>query len=139
MEREKLGLKMSIEDIVLTMSEGNSGAYSLIKKSIFENEYRLIDLLMLDDMNIRGSQIWLGYKDYCRGDADLFWQCVRDKDLDMIEAINISNAKQGRNEKAVRTGASNKNNEFIMTKEEFEKFKEKDDKVHKSKEERQPQ
>jgi len=68
-------------------------------------------LLSLDDMNMRGSQIWVGYKGHCGEDIEKFVQCINDRDSNMVEVVNKECYHpeieyDGYDEKAVTNGAS---------------------------------
>ena len=74
---------------------------STIEKPVAAKNFYNGDILNLDDMNIRGSQVWLGYKDHCGEDIEKFVQCAKNRDESMVEAINANSE-----EVAVRHGAS---------------------------------
>jgi hypothetical protein len=101
--REKIGLRDSVMELMFKMSEGNPGAMSVLMQ-ILQNSEDVLTILDLDDMNIRGSQIWVGFKDYCGEDIDKFIAAARKRDEKMIEVINKECASSG--EIAVRNGAS---------------------------------
>jgi hypothetical protein len=84
------------------MAEGNPGAISVLA-SLLKEENGIFLVLGLDDMNIRGTQIWIGYKDYCRSDIERFIECVLHRDKGMVETINKE--KLAGNHKAVTSGA----------------------------------
>ena len=87
MERRKLNLSDSFVDVQIKMAEGNPGAASVIGK-IMRNPDGLFALMGLDDMNIRGSQIWVGYKDHCNEDIDEFVLCAKSRSAAMVDTIN---------------------------------------------------
>lgn len=60
-------------------------------------------LLNLDDMNIRGPQIWVAYKDICKGDLEQLVGRIEKRDPELVAAINriIPDGEQ-----AVEHGAS---------------------------------
>ena len=103
-KREKISITDGIQSVCMKMSEGNIGALTvlmgILKKSPREGFFSVLNL---DDMNIRGEQIWLGYKDFCNQDLDRFIECAKKRDKDMIETIN-KNCSIG--EIAVHSGAS---------------------------------
>jgi len=104
MSRQKIGMNTSPMEMMTTMSEGNPGALSIIIDIAKKNPAMyFIDLLHLDDMNIWGSQIWVGFKDHCGGDMDKFLKCVGDRDKEMVNTIN---RESGSVEVAVTSGAS---------------------------------
>ena len=83
--RDKIKLNTDMNDLVAVMSEGNPGAISVLMQVMVTDP---LLLLGLDDMNIRGSQVWVGYKDHCGEDIDTFKQAIRDRDPEMVHAIN---------------------------------------------------
>jgi hypothetical protein len=91
----------------ISMSEGNPGAMSVIAQ-ILESQPTIgfMTVLGLDDMNIRGSQIWIGYKDYCEQDLARFVTCIQNRDLAMINIINAEGLRGNHEHKAVQGGAS---------------------------------
>jgi len=100
--RGKLGLNMSAMDIAVEMSEGNPGACAVIGMILGKGPSSWFTLLDLDDMNIRGPQIWVGYKDHCKENIDDFIAAVKRRDAQMIATIN----KECPEWKAVKAGAS---------------------------------
>ncbi len=102
MNREKISTRMGLTSIITTFSEGNPGALRVLLQ-LLESPADLVLVLSLDDMNIRGSQIWIGYKDHCGEDMDAFREAIRSRDAKMVETIN---ANSGSAEIAVTSGAS---------------------------------
>jgi len=86
--REEIKLEDSVMDVVIKMSEGNPGAVTVLSQMLKGDD--LLLLLHLDDMNIRGSQIWVGYKDHCHQDIELFKACIKSRDVEMVNTINNS-------------------------------------------------
>lgn len=107
--REAINLSDSTKDVVMKMAEGNPGAISVLTQLLNSDDPAALMLLLdLDDMNIRGSQIWVGYKDHCGEDLEKFTQAIRDRDRAMVDAINAEcwRIKDGYREQAVTGGAS---------------------------------
>ena len=103
--REKLGLNSTVMDIIVTMSEGNPGAIRVLSEIIQRpGGEGLILILGLDDMNVRGSQVWVGYKDHCGEDIDAFAKAIKTRDPEMVAKINEQCSYSG--EIAVASGAS---------------------------------
>ena len=90
MARKKIELSDDVSTVIVKMAEGNPGAASvlgeLLQKKGFEKGIQHI--LSLNDMNIRGSQIWVGYKDHCGMNMDKFVKCIDDRSEDMVRTIN---------------------------------------------------
>ena len=100
-KREPIKLSTKIADMIAIMSEGNPGRLRILL------ELRdPISILGLDDMNIRGWQIWIGYKDYCGSDLEKFRECIRNRDSEMVNTINKSAIRMNLSIRAVIGGAS---------------------------------
>lgn len=88
--REKLKGNDTIQDMIVKMAEGNPGALRVLcEMSQARGVAGFSHLLDLDDMNIRGPQIWVGFKDYCREDLGKFREAIAKRDPKMVTAINI--------------------------------------------------
>lgn len=102
--REPISLSDSTMDMVIAMSEGNPGGLSVLMDMLKSDDPAApMMVLSLDDMNIRGTQIWLGYKDHCGSDMAVFLQAIKDRDPAMVATIN---EQSGIKEQAVTSGAS---------------------------------
>ena len=110
MSREKIDLRDTTMDVFVKMSEGNPGAMIVISRLCTAPEDFLL-VLDLDDMNMRGSQIWVAYKDHCFKDIDNFKTLVRARDQAMVDTVNRNNRVDG--EKAVRHGGSYRDSEKV--------------------------
>ena len=87
--RKPIGFNDSLLQVLETMGEGNIGAITVLMQLIKEDPMLgLLRVLDLDDMNIRGEQIWVGYKDHCGEKIADFAKCIQDRDRAMIETIN---------------------------------------------------
>jgi len=103
-DRKPLKLSDTIKESIIKMSEGNPGAISVLAQLI--PKYPLV-FLGLDDMNIRGWQIWVGYKDFCKCDIVCFIQRIKERSEEMIFVINQEAVRSGYDVRAVKGGASN--------------------------------
>ena len=112
--RKEIDMMASTMDFLVAMSEGNPGAINVLMQMMDKSEMGLLDILSLDDMNIQGTQIWIGYKDYCGQDIDKFIECVRNRDNDMIAKINEEGLRGNHKDKAVYSGASSPNNRILL-------------------------
>ncbi len=81
-------LKDSGIEAIMKMAEGNPGAlttlFELVKK---DNDLGLVALCHLDDMQIRGWRIWVGFNDYCKRNIDDFFEKVMSRDKAMQDFI----------------------------------------------------
>lgn len=108
MSRKAISLGGSTMDLLITMAEGMPGAIRVLTEILnADPEAGLLTILSLDDMNIRGSQIWIGYKDFCESDLGVFVQAIKDRSKDMVDLINSNAADTNApDERAVTSGAS---------------------------------
>lgn len=86
--REKINLEDNIEDVIFKMSEGNPGGLTVLIRLMKEFPDGLMLLLDLDDMNIRGPQIHVGFKDICGGDLNKFKELIVKRDTKLVNGIN---------------------------------------------------
>jgi len=81
-------LQDTVLEAVVKMSEGNPGAATvcaqLLHRDLGEG---MILLCHMDDMGMRGSAIWVGWKDYAQFDMEKFVTAIREKSVDMIAVI----------------------------------------------------
>lgn len=106
--RKKISFTQDIAETVAQLSEGNPGALTFLLDTLKSKspESVFVFILNLDDMNIRGSQIWLGYKHYCKFDSNKFIKLVNNRDSNLVHFINQESEKDGLEEKARTHGAS---------------------------------
>lgn len=109
-------------DLVSTMAEGNPGAVTVLVDLLKQPNGELL-VFGLDDMNIRGTQIWVGYKNYCDCNVNKFVACISIRDHGMVEAINKEGLKGNHIHKAVSSGATF-NREFLKQEQKKEEPKE---------------
>ena len=103
MNREKINLNDNTMDILFKMSEGNPGAMAVMNQIIqVQSGKGVFTILELDDMNIRGSQIWIAYKDHCQEDIQKFIKLINKRDQDLVNTVNQNYST----EIAVTSGAS---------------------------------
>lgn len=76
-------------DVVVRMAEGNPGA-TTVMAGILKHapDLGIVYLLHLDDMNIRGSAIWVAFKDHCDSDVAKLVECLTTRDPDMVATVN---------------------------------------------------
>jgi hypothetical protein len=102
-QRQPLALTDSGQDLVLKMSEGNPGAISVLMRLLGGDPQSVMRILDLDDMNMRGSQIWVAFKDYAGQDLGAFTDALVRRAQEMVDKVNeICGAEH----KAVRFGGS---------------------------------
>ena len=105
--RNNIVINSDVQTMVGIMSEGNIGAVTVLMRLLEKDAVRgMIYILDLDDMNIRGTQIWIGYKDHCGQDVDKFKKCLSNRDQEMVDVINKEGERGNHDEVAVRHGHS---------------------------------
>lgn len=68
---EKLNGNMSVMDMIIVMGEGNPGAMTVLMGMV-QSPAGLMDIRMLDNMDIRGSHLYMLNNDCCGRDPDKF-------------------------------------------------------------------
>ena len=111
--REEIDLGSSLFELMLKMAEGNIGATRVLKELDASNHCETI--LFLDDMNIRGTQIWIGFKDYCGQDLGRFIEACKNRDPEMIELINDKGRLGHHPYRAVRQDAFRNRKHLVLT------------------------
>ena len=98
---------LSMTDVLVEMAEGNVGAVTVLARlANGEADGSFMDALHLDDMNIRGSQVWVAYKDFAKEDFAVFVNAVRQRDPAMIRVVNDEGMRGNHPHRAVVSGAS---------------------------------
>lgn len=103
-ERKEIQPTDSIQDVLVLLSEGNPGAARVLVEIYKDGPDGFLALMDLDDMNIRGSQIWLGYKDFAGQDLGKFISAIKSRDPELVRTINENTMPGGW--RAVTSGAS---------------------------------
>ena len=85
--REKIGLQMPLMEVITIMSEGNPGALNVLC-TLAKEDNGVILILDLDDMGMRGSQIWIEWKDGCGQDLEKFKEFCRSRDETVVSVVN---------------------------------------------------
>lgn len=89
MSKDLFDPKASIEDNIISLSQGNPGAVTVLTSAVKQDKSEAVMLFNdLADMNMYGPRIWLGYKDYSGEDLDAFTDAVRSQEEEMVELIN---------------------------------------------------
>lgn len=84
--RASLDVGGTIGQAVELLAEGNLGALNILQRLVgMGMPHRLLDL---DDMNIRGEQLWVAYKDHCKSIMQKFVEAVEARDSDMVRTVN---------------------------------------------------
>lgn len=88
--RKELTGTENLEELVVTMCEGNPGGLRVmmdIVKQLGQTK-AMMKILQLDDMNIRGDQIWIGYKDWAKEYIFTFIEGITNRDPKMVKIVN---------------------------------------------------
>lgn len=97
MAKKRITADMSIDDMVVTMSEGNPGALTCMVNMLNYNPMALLDILFFDTMEIYGSKIYMLWNDCCGRDMDKF-----NKTIQYIREGKVSKEKVHENLNRVR-------------------------------------
>jgi hypothetical protein len=104
--REAISMNMNILDTIMKMSEGNLGAVRVLTELAKSPPNGFFMILNLDDMNIWGWQIWVGFNDYCKQNLQEFIKAIKNRDPAMVNMINKEGAQMKSPHVATTGGAS---------------------------------
>lgn len=87
-ERSQINLEWSIKDLIAFMSEGNPGGLNAMLGMLHTSDVNTTvhTILIMDDMNIRGPQIWVALK--CSGSVEELMNRIKNRDAKLVEQIN---------------------------------------------------
>ncbi len=114
-KRKEISLDMTKMDIILVMAEGNPGAIGTLA-DLMGQPGGLMEILALDDMNIRGTQVWIAYNDHCKKNMGFFRECIIHRNQGMIDVVNNEGQLGNHSWKAVQYGASMGNRQTLTEK-----------------------
>lgn len=78
----RINLDMDWKQSIVALAEGNPGAVHVMCQMMRVCPIRgQIGLCRLDDMKMYGSKIWVGFKDVCKEDINLFMDRVEDHSI----------------------------------------------------------
>jgi hypothetical protein len=102
--REKIELNDKIIDVMAKVAEGNLDASTILAHlvSMYPTE-GIYTLLTLNDMNMRGPQIVVAYKDFCKEDLAKFKEVIDNRSQEVVDVVN---SIMGHYATAVTHGAS---------------------------------
>lgn len=85
-------LDADLVDALTTLAQGNPGALTAMSALVKDSEFTPVDLAILQAAQLRGSDIWIGYKDICGYDIAKFRQMLSDHTLkEQIERVKSGN------------------------------------------------
>ena len=73
----RISAHMSMQDILITMSDGNPGALTCMMQMIQTDPMALLDILLFDSIGIYGSKIYMLWNDCCDRDMEKFKQTIQ--------------------------------------------------------------
>ena len=113
-DRLEINADDSLREVLIKAAEDNPAAVKVLMKIMRKLSYEGFSvILQMDDMNIRGAQIFVGYKYHCRGNLEHFIECIKNRDTNMLETINDEGLKGRYPHKAVAGGAVENQREFL--------------------------
>ena len=102
--RERLSATATMNNLLATLAEGHPGSADVLRLICQFALSPLDTLFDLDDMNIRGRQIWHAFHQVCDGDFNEFLFRLDGRDPDLVSAVNLLTL--GERERAVESGGS---------------------------------
>lgn len=74
----RITANMSVQDMLITMCDGNPGALTCMMKMIQDDHMTgMLDILLFDSMGIYGSKIYMIWNDCCGRDMEKFKETLR--------------------------------------------------------------
>jgi len=93
--KNKIKPEMSPKKAIAVMSEGVPGAINILVRILSQyNELFIGTITNMDKLGIYGSGIWIGYKDHCKEDLELFMDSVNIGHLGMLAKIEYEQGKE---------------------------------------------
>ena len=86
--RSRIDLNCTTMDLLLVMAEGNPGACLALAKMAKTEPRGLVAILHLDEMNIRGAQVWIAFKDHCEGDVNKLIDAAINHEQSLVDTVN---------------------------------------------------
>ena len=75
--KTRITADMSLQEILLTMSEGNPGALTCMMQMMNFDPMALLDILLFDSIGIYGSKIYMVWNDCCGRDMGKFKETIQ--------------------------------------------------------------
>ena len=76
--KNRITADMTVQDMLLTMCEGNPGALTCMMELLFAgSDTGLLDILLFDSMGIYGSKIYMVWNDCCGRDMEKFKKTIQ--------------------------------------------------------------
>lgn len=74
----RITANMSVQDMLITMCDGNPGALTCMMEMIQDNPMTgMLNILLFDSMGIYGSKIYMVWNDCCGRDMEKFKETLR--------------------------------------------------------------
>ena len=96
---ERIKLTDNVQDIMFKMSDGNSGALTVLMKLLAPNKIDpdtalpgIGEILQLDSYGIYGTDIYVLWNDICRGDLVKMLTILRATQLGLFSSIVLADA-----------------------------------------------
>ena len=123
MEREEIHY-VDNKNTMLALAENERNAFKILKHLYKNVENAPLMFIYLEDMNIRGKQIELGYL-ICEKNLEKFCQYVEFKNDYFIQCLNMASYLYNVEDKAIKQGAisiirNKKNNNLLFSPKEKE-------------------
>lgn len=77
MANERITASMDMQEMLITMSEGNPGAQTCMMEMLQTDPMARLDILYFDSMGIYGSKIYMLWNDCCGRDMSKFEETIQ--------------------------------------------------------------
>ena len=87
-KRQPLSESMERKEFMSKFCEGNVGCVSVVVAVAEQGHFQIQAIMNLVDMNIRGAQVWVAFKDVCQQDVGEFVDRVLKRDPELVRQVN---------------------------------------------------
>lgn len=69
------------------LAEGVPHSAMVLKKLLLDPRSAALDILAIEEMGLRGKDIWIAYKDHCGESLEAFRDCLGGRDPLMLKTV----------------------------------------------------
>lgn len=88
--------KMPVKEAIMHLCNGNPGGLNVLMMCVTNTQYTKRTIPHILDLDLRGSDLWVVYKDLAKGDLETFAKMLEEKDPNVIAYINENRGHEKR-------------------------------------------
>lgn len=85
--RQEIDPTADFRSFLVEMSENNTGGLTVLME-LMKDLDGIFYICLLDEMNIRGTQIWVAYKKHAKQSIETLKDSIKKKDGEMLRVVN---------------------------------------------------